>query len=54
MIGQNLQKTKYYNLEAGNDYDIFEDFIPQITNFAIKTNFREFYKSQKPREGFLC
>ena len=40
-----IVKTKYYNLEAGNDYDIFEDFIPQITNFAIKTNFREFYKS---------
>ena len=31
-----IVKTKYYNLEAGNDYDIFEDFIPQITNFAIK------------------
>ncbi len=40
----NIVKSQYYNLEAGNDYDILETFLPLLNNFAVKTNFRKFYK----------
>ena len=39
-----ILKSRYYNLEAGNDYDILECFMPLINDFAIKTDFRQFYK----------
>lgn len=39
-----IVKSKYYNVEAGNDYDILEPFLALINDFAIKTDFRKFYK----------
>jgi len=43
-INNNIIRTKYYVLEAGNHFDMLEQYMQLINDFAIKTNFRAFYK----------